>query len=372
MRRIPELDALRGLAAVSIVAYHLWFLKFGFLGTAVDLFFVMSGYLITTIILEQIERPGFLSTFYARRALRILPIYYLSLMAIVAVKLATSGPAGLDAFPYFLTYTQFLPNYWFAENPPFPSSFNHTWSLAVEEQYYLIWPPLLLLLGRRRLIPVAGTLIVLAVGARMAGFSPWILLTRCDGLALGGILAVLMSAHESGRISARVTGRALVAVGLASVAYLAVGGRMIRGLEWAWPGDGGARVGQSLRMLAINLMYLVAIGLVVLHSGRRWLAPLRDRRLTGLGQLSYGIYLYHCLVFEAVDGLSARLGISGQPAIDAMKLAASFGLAAASWRLVERPLLALKGRFAYAGGARKAPSPDAEGPILDHLGAAAT
>lgn len=369
MRRIPELDALRGLAAVTIVAYHLWFLRYGALGTAVDLFFVLSGYLITTIILGQLDRAGFLATFYARRSLRILPIYYLSLLSFLAVQLAVEHPPRLGAFPYFLTYTQFLPNYWFAVHPPIAEGFNHTWSLAVEEQYYLIWPTALLLLGRRSLVPLAVALVGLAVGARIAGFSIWILMTRCDGLALGGLLAALLGARESGRASSGMVGRVLVGVGLASVAYLARGNALLGALAATWPGLGHPPVGISLRMLAINAMYASLIGLAVLHSGRPWLAPLRDRRLMGLGQLSYGIYLYHGMAFVAVDGLAGRLGVAGGPAVDAVKLAASFGLAGASWRLVERPLLALKGRFDYLRSDDPAPRARPEARRLEAIGA---
>ncbi|WP_435006313.1 acyltransferase family protein [Tundrisphaera lichenicola] len=348
MKRIPELDALRGLAAVTIVAYHLWFLKYGFLGTAVDLFFVMSGYLITSIILDQLDRPGFLTTFYARRGLRILPIYYLSLLAFTGIYYLAEGGARLEALPYFLTYTQFVPNYWFAENPPFAPGFNHTWSLAVEEQYYLIWPPALMLFGRRRVVPIGLALIVAAVLSRAIGFSPWILLTRSDGLALGGLLAVLMARIESGQVSDRAVEKILVGIGIVSVAYLAGGGRAYAMLERAWPGFASQNLAQSFRMLAINTMYLSLIGLVVLHSGRGLLAPLRDHRLVGLGQLSYGIYLYHCMVFAGVEGLASRLGTPEGWIVDAIKLLASFGLAMASWNLIERPLLSLKGKFKYS------------------------
>ncbi len=119
MRRIPELDALRGLAALAIVVYHLWVPQVTLLGTAVDLFFVLSGYLITSIILGQVDQPGFLGRFYARRALRIWPIYYLSLLALVALSPLLPGPSRLDGLPYYLTYTQRIPDYWFGDVPPF-------------------------------------------------------------------------------------------------------------------------------------------------------------------------------------------------------------------------------------------------------------
>src|ERR1700733_9150168 len=99
MRRIPELDALRGVAALVIVVFHMRFVDSApALGTAVDLFFVLSGYLITTILLEQGRSPGFFGAFYARRALRIWPIYYLALVACVALNPLLPRPESMKGF----------------------------------------------------------------------------------------------------------------------------------------------------------------------------------------------------------------------------------------------------------------------------------
>jgi peptidoglycan/LPS O-acetylase OafA/YrhL len=349
MRRIPELDALRGLAAVAIVVYHLWFPSYGFMGTAVDLFFVMSGYLITTIILKQREQPGFLLTFYARRSLRIWPIYYLSLLVFLAVNPALPKPYHTEALPYFLTYTQNLPHYVGLANPPFAHGFYHTWSLAVEEQYYLFWPLALVLLGRRSLIPFALGLIALAVGTRMAGFSKWILMTRLDGLALGGILAATLCSDHKNRLSTEAVRRALIAVGIGSIAFLARGNALVATMASFWSALGDPLVALSLRMFATNLMYVSMIGLVVIYSGHRRLAVLRDFRLVELGQMSYGIYLYHYLLFDVVQDYADRFGVTNRIPIDALKVGLSFAIAAASWRLFERPLLSLKDRFGYKG-----------------------
>jgi peptidoglycan/LPS O-acetylase OafA/YrhL len=348
MRRIIELDALRGLAAVAIVIYHLWIPHTGFLGTAVDLFFVLSGYLITSIILKQREHPRFLLTFYARRSLRIWPIYYLSLLALVAWDRVVAHPAPLDGLPYYLTYTQNIQHYWFGAEPPFSVCFRHTWSLAIEEQFYLIWPLLLVVLGRKALVPIASSLILVSVLARMAGYSRWILLTRCDGLAMGGILAAVLAEVEEQTTSRRMI-RTLALIGVGATLYLAQGATLLRGLERAWGVAAPPVTALSLRMLMVNLMYGCVIGLVVLLSGHRWLAPLRDRRLCYLGQLSYGIYLYHHIIIESVRKQGSLLGLSGA-ALEAMLLVASFGLAALSWRFVERPLLTLKDRLGYPSG----------------------
>jgi peptidoglycan/LPS O-acetylase OafA/YrhL len=363
MRRITELDALRGLAAVSIVIFHLWLPSYGFLGTAVDLFFVMSGYLITDIILKQREQPGFLATFYARRSLRILPIYYLSLLALLAINPALPKPYPTDALPYFLTYTQNVPHYWGEANPPFIPSFQHTWSLAVEEQYYLAWPLALVLLGRRSLRPLALALIGMAIGTRMAGFSKWILITHVDGLALGALLAALLDSEGVTSPSPRRLNGVLAGVGLGSAVFLLKGNGWVAALGPSWPNS----VAYSLRMFAVNALYFSLIGLVVVHGGGRLLAPLRWSWLAGLGQLSYGIYLYHYFLFDIVQQYADRLGLGNRAAIDAIKLIAAFGISAASWRWIEKPLLSLKGRLNYRPGPEVASSMAGEPVRLDPI-----
>jgi peptidoglycan/LPS O-acetylase OafA/YrhL len=352
MRRIPEFDAVRGLAALAIFVHHAWLPGVGFLSTAVDLFFVLSGYLITTIILQQYERPGFVRVFYARRALRIWPIYYLALLALVVANAFIPGPEPLAAWPYYLTYTQRLACYWFGTEPPFPEGFRHTWTLAIEEQFYLVWPLLLVWLGRRALVPCALAMIAAAVGARAAGFETWILLARCDGLALGAILAWLFS-----RGPARAARPApYAAIGVAAVAYILLAALLPRlpfgpsYLVWTRKLSHFAP-----RMLAINLLYFGLVGCLVCRSGARWLAPLRGRWLAGLGQISYGFYLYHyiLLYFVILSGVWSRLGhLWGGLAT----LAASLAVATLSWRYVERPVLALKERFDYDRAPETAPA----------------
>ena len=92
MQRVKELDSIRGLAALAIVIYHLWFPAVAAFGLAVDLFFVLSGYLITTIILDNALTEGFLLSFYARRSLRIWPVYYLTLSAVVLIQRVPTCP----------------------------------------------------------------------------------------------------------------------------------------------------------------------------------------------------------------------------------------------------------------------------------------
>lgn len=358
MPRIAELDALRAIAAMAILVFHLDPTAFPVGWTGVDLFFVLSGYLITSIILRHRESPRFLRTFYLRRGLRIWPIYYLVLLTLVAINSLLPRAHPLDGLPYYLLYLQNVPCYWGGTVPPFNEAFDHTWTLAIEEQFYLVWPALLLLAPRRWVIPICLATAALSVVARTGfelyfifpiRFDPLIerlLLSRCDGFALGGLLAALL--HDADWV--RRNRRALVA-GLSvafalSACYLVVGYR--RGglgfLGLPTPRRPG------LTIFIVEVFYASLVGLVLLHAGRRWLAPLRIRVLTYLGLISYGIYMYHSPIYWAIDGFGVvDTWIYEQPlSTKLLKLGAALAAAVVSWHLIERPVLGLKDRFGYA------------------------
>ena len=190
MGRIPELDALRGIAALLIVLFHVRLNgMFPSWGSMVDLFFVLSGFLITGILFEHGGAKGFLPKFYARRALRILPIYYLTFPLFFAMNAFAPRPASLAALPQHLTYTQFLEGYAFAPIRYLGIHYRHTWTLAIEEQFYLFWPIAVLAMGRRRLPYLLIPMVFVPIACRVMGFFPHLLITRCDGLVLGSLLA---------------------------------------------------------------------------------------------------------------------------------------------------------------------------------------
>jgi peptidoglycan/LPS O-acetylase OafA/YrhL len=164
---------------------------------------------------------------------------------------------------------------------------------------------------------------------------------------LGGILAAILRSNLPARMSEKGIYRMLVGLGVGSIIFLAQGNAWIRTLGVSWSAFRNPSVALSLRLLAINLMYFSLIGLVIVHSGHRWLALLRDGRLGLLGQMSYGIYLYHYFLFDIVQDYADYFGVTNRVAIDSIKLSASFAIALASWRLIEQPLLSLKDRFAY-------------------------
>jgi peptidoglycan/LPS O-acetylase OafA/YrhL len=345
MQRVKELDSIRGLASLAIVVYHLWLTHIGLLGAAVDLFFVLSGFLITSILLNNPMDHRFLVSFYARRALRIWPIYYLSLLTLVLINPLTAEPGSLDGLPYFATFTQNITYYWSDSAPAFIPAFRHTWSVAIEEQFYLFWPALLWLVGRKGLPLVTVGLIGLAVTTRALEFNRWILATHCDGLALGSLLASWFVSPAQGAPD-RDNRSCLLPLGLGAATFWLGGSVALRFAPPAWQA-GLQSTMQSFRFFSLNLVFFALVGLIARHAGHPWLRILRHRWLVYLGQISYGTYLYHHIIFMLWDNVAVRWRLENHLGYDLAKVAASFAIAALTWRFVERPLLLLKDRFRY-------------------------
>jgi peptidoglycan/LPS O-acetylase OafA/YrhL len=342
--RIRELDGIRGLAAVAIVIFHAqpdW-LPLGWV--AVDLFFGLSGFLITSIVLEHGRSPGFLRQFYLRRGLRIWPIYYLTLLGFVVFARHLPQRCDWSGFWYYLTYTQELPRYWSAAAPRFHGYLNHTWSLAIEEQFYLLWPVVVLVCGARRVPLLAIAYAGLSVMGRSLGWPASLLLTRMDGLVLGGMLAAILHLGVLPRARAgRLFGSMVVLGGFSVVAIAAVLHQSCKDLAVSGPG-----------LLAINMVGTGLIGIVVTRTNATWLAPLRWGVLTYLGKISYGLYLYHYVILRISAGrlhLWAPWEMSASRQIVTMLLC--FLAASLSWVFIEQPILRLKRRFEYDSRRRK-------------------
>ncbi len=389
-RRVAELDTLRAFAASIVLIYHLDAKVFLPGWTGVDLFFVLSGYLITTIVLDHFEAKRFIAVFYARRGLRIWPIYYLSLAVLVATAplVPTPNRPPLEGLGNYLTFTQNVSLYDMKTPPKFHGGFEHAWTLALEEQFYLIWPALIAIVawtgwdrvtrfasrrgvrwgfGRRmvklrrnlswclapgsrnlRLMALCGFLVALAWMARAGGYlrhgqySDRILIGRCDGFALGGLLAVILTDRQ--RVAQHLTfyRRAFGVVMLLTfmqMAYSCYASSMIGYFGYPTPPDVAGTI------LTVNLFYFGLVGAVVTLAGHPWLAPLRWRPLCYMGIISYGIYLYHKMIYWALDGYKYRIEDSFWYGL--FKVAVTLAVAIVSWHLVERPILALKDRFHY-------------------------
>jgi peptidoglycan/LPS O-acetylase OafA/YrhL len=365
--RIPELDSIRGLAALAVLVTHLprgfWFGE-----TGVDLFFILSGYLITSIILKNSGRPGFYRTFFARRAFRIWPIYYLSILALTLLSFFRSTPTSYEGAWYYLTYLQNVTLYWGEPTPPFLSSLGHTWTLAIEEQFYILWPIVLVLFGRPAVAPLAFAMVAAPYLFREAGLDRTTLLGHTDGFGWGAALSLLVPTNEAARVSPRAR-----RIGIAGFALAAVAA----GIAYAIRADAvfaaGATAKQAIRdslgISLINASYCGLVGVIILAAGSPALKPLRLAPLVYLGQISYGLYLYHWIIYEQID-TAIKFGLkAGDPYwLDLLKVAASFATAICSWHFVELPFLKVKDRFAYGIGVRKAPLPGPSPAVAKALG----
>jgi peptidoglycan/LPS O-acetylase OafA/YrhL len=345
-RRIAELDAFRAFAVTMVCGCHLWpnsrIFECGWSG--VDLFLVLSGYLITDIVLRNGRKPGFLRAFYARRTLRIWPIYYLNLIAIIAFAPLIARSQGLinRGAGFYLTYTQNVFASRISGDSVYLKWYGPTWTLALEEQFYLLWPALILILPRRVLPAVATVWVLVACGTRGRGPELMTLHGRGDGLALGGLLAWLLLDRQTMRVA---LGKYRVGFGLVMLAALGLLTMLVlsRGRHvLAYPPEPS-----SATLLFLDLLFFGLIGLGVCSAGHPALALLRDKRIVGLGVISYGVYVYHLPVFRGVEELAQHFGMRDRLELDLLKLALTVLVAALSWRFIEQPILSLKDRFAY-------------------------
>ena len=286
--RVTELDAMRGIGVSTVIGFHLWPGTFFFGWTRADLFFVISGFLITQVIIRHGSSRGFILRFWARRALRIWPAYYLMLVILFVTASTEGRPPPTGGLVAHATFTQNLPYYWSTSIPNFPRSALQTWSLAIEEQFYLLWPVVAVWMGRGVLVPASLWLIVTSVAMRLNGVYPAVALARADGLALGAILAVLVYRQRAINSVGRGTVGAgphpttpvrswklNVALCVTAMLGLYFGSGPLTRYEEPIPGISGCG---SYSILAINVVYCSVVGLVVLNAGHRVLGPLRCAR----------------------------------------------------------------------------------------------
>ncbi len=363
---IAELDGIRALAIWLVLAAHLLFqppvtpaarafipaplatiLTHGWLG--VDLFFVLSGFLITGILLRTkgLGRGAYFRGFYLRRTLRILPLYFVIL---IVLYVAYRGHYG----SYFALCAVLSANLATLARIPIPDAGGPFWSLGVEEQFYLFWPWIVLWLDARRLVIAALVIIVAEPFLRMFANESELQLTwyRLDGLAMGSLLAAWFAFWDGDARSARA-----LAIGLAAVAIgISVVGQPF-GINHEGPASTSFRITQAVCVFGALLVVAVAF------RGHPALGILRSPAAVTTAALSYCIYLVHR---PLVDAFTATIGptawFSGlAPAATTLLrivavVGAAYGLAALSGRFLERPLQRLG---TPAKEARPRPSPKA-------------
>ena len=234
----------RAIAAILVILFHYSYpsklydyFAYAFGDLAMDLFFVLSGCLITWIILKNGDERGFLKAFYIRRSLRIWPIYFLLVGFYIALLLVKPRLGDLSAWPYYVTYTQTIPLLWKARMPLMAYPLGPTWSLSIEEQFYIFWPAILLAIGVRNHRRLAGFMVVVAILSttlRVFGCSDKTLPGRSDGFALGGLLAMLASEEARGSARLAVASISALVLGLLFHGGVALATGVGSWILWSW------------------------------------------------------------------------------------------------------------------------------------------
>ena len=371
----PALDGVRGIAILTVFLFDCLKMPAGGVlnfvlrkastsgWVGVDLFFVLSGFLITGILIDSRGKPGYLRSFFARRSLRIFPLYFLALaVTFIAVPQLANfwSPArpvaqrvselAHDQF-WFWTYLQ---NWRFAFEGHWPAVtyLNHFWSLAVEEQFYLVWPFVVGYMSTRSLGKVCwggiGLALALRIGLSIGGAHTIALyvttVTRMDSLCLGAVFAMGL---RSPVWYPRLTRWAWPLMSLLAV--------VIVGVDAVWPLLQTEQVGsQTIGHTLLGLLFGCFVFSAAAVSPQHWFArALSQRWLTLPGQFSYAMYVIHRPIYKLVLKLEwSFLPESVQPvAILAATLLATLGAAALSWRFFEKPFLSLKALFPRPGEA---------------------
>jgi peptidoglycan/LPS O-acetylase OafA/YrhL len=369
-QHVPALDGVRGLAIVLVLAFHgansvlpdlggwVGFARHvvSFGATGVDLFFVLSGYLITGILLDSRDEGGYFRNFYGRRALRIFPAYYLYLALIFGLLEPLARSSGYDPWAgvnvwYYLFYLQ----NWMPNRGVFDRFLNPMWSLAIEEQFYLVWPALVYLLPRRAVAPVcvAGALGALALRCTFdaCGWHPEdahrLTPARLDTLMFGALLA--LAVRDEGWL--RRCKVWLPRTGCLALAGVITADVVIHRWPRCW------FLENTFMWTFAAVVYAALVFAAATGGGGRFGGAFRWGWLRSFGRYSYGIYIYHSLVmgmlasvwpgfwFHSPFGLSMLGGVAFPLAL----AAGSYALALLSWHLLEKRFLRLKGWFRYTG-----------------------
>jgi len=353
---LPGLDGLRAVSVLAVVAFHHYFIggheegfaPGGFLG--VEVFFVISGYLITSLLLAEMREKGrvSLTRFWTRRARRLLPALFVMLAVVVlygllflpdSVNRLKSDVIG--ALSYTRNWWLIISHQSYVAEAGRPALLKHLWSLAIEEQFYLIWPPLLLLglrnIGRRRLLQVmiatalASTVLMAIVANGSINAAYYSTYTRLSGLVLGSAMAFFFAPYKiRGRPGRGVRG-ALDLAGLAGMFVL-----LWSFHHFSFPGttSSGLDVFRG-GFLLVDLATLLVIAAVV-HPASDAGPILGIRPLRWVGLRSYGIYLWHYPIF-CVTRPGLDVPIHGWQLLT-LRLVLTLGAAELSYRYVETPI----------------------------------
>lgn len=345
--RLPSLDGIRATAAIMVMVFHFvghhgeppGIVQASIVGqTGVDLFFVLSGFLITRILLASKQSAHYFRSFYARRILRIFPLYFGFLVIYFFLLPSLLGesipPVATQLWSWF--YLENVPQTFVSLRSSGPG---HFWSLAVEEHFYLIWPLLVYVLSRRSfgiaiLITLFLPVIIRAVFVHFGLPVFYFTFTRMDALGYGAGLAFLLTSRSfnSGGIIRLFRVMLIVLPILLVSAFVLWSGRR---LDWL----------QVVKLSLVPAFYFALIGFCLIDPAGNSLTRIFSAAwLRWLGGISYGLYVFHPICFNLVERVVAPYGI----VVDAvLSFGLTIGVAYISFRFFESPVLKLKRRFNY-------------------------
>ncbi|HKN71329.1 MAG TPA: acyltransferase [Terriglobales bacterium] len=369
-RKMPELDTLRGVAILAVVFYHglsqcdttglpgiaravFAASRFGWLG--VNLFFVLSGFLITGILLDSKGTPRYYKSFYVRRALRILPAYLLLLLLLLLLPRIgiVEGRISWSFVGLSLIYLSNVTNFFGVA-----MQYGPLWSLAVEEQFYLLWPAAVRNLSQRALAFCALAVFLGCPLLRAIAFAyghpaeVWYTWMVADGLASGSLLAISSRTLLTDRRSMKWFSALCMTASLLLISLAARFGTLS-------PVPPTTLLGASLRWTLFNVLFTGMLGTALLLGASGWAQIVRRPVLQFFGEISYGLYLIHTLVFEVTGHFVApvamrlaRFRVQGDAPLPLILIRFLVGAVAAtliaflSRRYFEEPFLKLKNRWA--------------------------
>jgi peptidoglycan/LPS O-acetylase OafA/YrhL len=346
LTHIRELDGVRGIAALMVFFHHVCFTSIRPTGwpapvlllralsiagsNGVDLFFVLSGFLITSLLIDSRDRPAYFHDFYWKRTLRILPLYLVCLLGVFLFVRRSSGYVLLCLF--FIS--NFAQAFHVVSNGPF-------WTLAIEEQFYLLWPTVVrrrsLAQLRRAALAIGVVAILLRLAAAAFGhYNYYLTFLRCDGLAAGAFLGCWFLQRDTG-IVARVRENWTIALGLLlGIALIAL------------PTPGQARLlafSAALDQTGTTFICASVVAFLIGHSGEPGLAFLRSPPLTFFGLISYAMYMVHDYVMRVYDHVRGPL-VEGDLFAYAIRffaiLSISVALCLLTRYLIELPAISLR------------------------------
>lgn len=363
--RIPELDGLRGIAILLVIGSHyhlfaqqLWTLpRFGWIG--VDLFFALSGFLITSILLKLKGQEHPFRTFYARRARRILPPYLLFLLllygasvmlgdhTLLNLKSVLGKVFFLQAFAHPPHLAQPSPIHLPPNLPGAASGIHNSatvlWSLSIEEYFYLLWAPAVLLLSRKGIAILAAVICLYSLLVRWFGFVGFATygsgFHRPDALIYGALTALLL-ASAIPRPTVRIVLLFAAGVSLAVLGITLATLWPVRGLEIR-----ESRLFDDVGLAAVPILFASLLGLILLAKGHLVLAPLRWSLLRFFGQISYMLYLTHVFLY-----LIALHFFPLSWTLTFATLGTTVLFCWLSWKCVEEPILSGRLLPRFSGG----------------------